>query len=788
MAAVFAWVRMDSRVHAVGTIYEFDDVRVEPLSHRLYKGDSEVTVEPKVYSVLLEFLRRPGQIITHDELLDAVWGHQHVTAAALARVVSRLRKQLGDPPDCPRYIQTVHTLGYRFVAPVSQSEQNGVAHPPRAAELAPESSVAVAPSGLEKPAPDARHARTSPARNVGRPLLLASMLAAVALGAAGFWVLRTGGAPKPIAPATVAVLPLAAPTGDSELSAAAAGFSDSLIEALSREPALRVGGRASALAIGPAGAANPERTAQMLGVDNLVFGQIAAHDAELDLRLELWHRGHAAPQVLLDQRVPRTQLFRALTRAADGVQASLSHASAPRPEEPAVLSARDLYLLGRAQWQEQTQPSLQRALEYFQRAVAADPAYALGWCGLTDTYVRLQPGALSEAQLLDRARSALAQAKSLAPESADTFVSEGLFYENQPGHRADALVAFKQALDREPHHPLALLRYGNTLRYAGRVRDAIEWHGRALAFDPLNVRLHNELAADYVMAGDDTLANRQIARVFELDPGNADVHGRVGFMHERNGRLADAAMEFSEKIGRKPAPEFWEYFDLARIYLRAGATDLAEQALSVSAKTASRDWLYQLAAVRMAQGRLAGALDLVAAACPPPKIIDRCTDQQARLLALLDRRDEARALYDSLFSDSLRNGEQPIAFWYEEFYWHQFAAWLALLPPGSSERSRGIAYWGSQIQRLEDNGVKCPSVSYQRASQAALSGDPDAARRHLDAAIASGWVDAAALDRDLEWKPYARADWMLDIRTRIATLAAAERSRLPANMGKLSAR
>jgi tetratricopeptide (TPR) repeat protein len=584
------------------------------------------------------------------------------------------------------------------------------------------------------------------------------------------------------------VLPLAAPSGDEELRAAAIGFADSLIEALSRMPALRVRGRDSALALGVAGAANPERTAQELGVDNVVFGQIAVRESELGVRLELWRRGRAAPQTLVDQTVPRTQLFRALTRAIDIAEAELARGNARRGDETAALSPRDLYLLGRAQWQERTQPSLQRALEYFERAVAADPTYALGWCGLSDTYVYLQPGALSAAQLLDKSRLALAQARSLAPESADTFVSEGLFYENQPGHRGDALLAFKRALDRDPHHPLALLRYGNTLRYAYRARDAIEWHGRALEYDPLNVRLHNELAADYVMAGDETQAQRQIARVLELDPGNASVHDTLAFLDEHSGQLAAAASEFTRKIERKSAPEFWEYFDLARVYLRAGAYDLAEQSLAVQPQQHSLESLYEIAAVRMAQGRAAEALEIYSARCPPPKIVDLCTDQQARLLALLGRRDEARALYDSLFSEALRTGEQPVAFWYDEFYWHHFAAWLALLPEGSRERTRGIAYWASQLQRMEDNGVKCLALDYQRASLAALRSDEHAARAYLDAAIASGWLDAVALDRDIEWQPYAHADWMLAARSRIERLASVERAKLPSNIGRLSAR
>src|SRR5690606_10084701 len=50
-----------------------------------------------------------------DELLDQVWGHRHVTPGVLNRAVAQLRKALGDEAEHPRYIQTLHAVGYRFI-------------------------------------------------------------------------------------------------------------------------------------------------------------------------------------------------------------------------------------------------------------------------------------------------------------------------------------------------------------------------------------------------------------------------------------------------------------------------------------------------------------------------------------------------------------------------------------------------------------------------------------------------------------------------------------------------
>ena len=61
---------------------------------------------------------RPGELLTRDRLLDSVWGHRYVTASALNRVIAMARRAFGDDADRPKFIQTVHGAGYRFVGPI----------------------------------------------------------------------------------------------------------------------------------------------------------------------------------------------------------------------------------------------------------------------------------------------------------------------------------------------------------------------------------------------------------------------------------------------------------------------------------------------------------------------------------------------------------------------------------------------------------------------------------------------------------------------------------------------
>jgi predicted ATPase/DNA-binding winged helix-turn-helix (wHTH) protein len=99
-------------------VYQCGDLRVDPANRRLTRGATEVALEPKAFAALLVLLARADELVTRDQLLDAVWGHRHVTPATLNRVMVLLRRAFDDDPDHPRFIETVHGAGYRFVGAV----------------------------------------------------------------------------------------------------------------------------------------------------------------------------------------------------------------------------------------------------------------------------------------------------------------------------------------------------------------------------------------------------------------------------------------------------------------------------------------------------------------------------------------------------------------------------------------------------------------------------------------------------------------------------------------------
>jgi len=106
-------------------IFRFADVEVREREFSLVKAGEVLPVEPKAFRVLLILLRNPQKLLPKDELLTAVWGDTAVSENSLARSIALLRRLLGDEARDPRFIETVATVGYRWLCKVEVSEEAG---------------------------------------------------------------------------------------------------------------------------------------------------------------------------------------------------------------------------------------------------------------------------------------------------------------------------------------------------------------------------------------------------------------------------------------------------------------------------------------------------------------------------------------------------------------------------------------------------------------------------------------------------------------------------------------
>jgi predicted ATPase len=99
---------------------QFGCFRIDAQNELLWRDGKPVPLAPKPFAVLRYLVESPQRLITHDELLDALWPETYVQPQVLRTYILELRKVLGDDPDRPQYILTVPKRGYRFVCGVEE--------------------------------------------------------------------------------------------------------------------------------------------------------------------------------------------------------------------------------------------------------------------------------------------------------------------------------------------------------------------------------------------------------------------------------------------------------------------------------------------------------------------------------------------------------------------------------------------------------------------------------------------------------------------------------------------
>ena len=107
-------MRRDSPEPANDEALSFGPFLLDRAGGRLVHQGQPVDLAPKPWAVLAYLAARPGRLVGKDELLDAVWGHRHVSDSVLKVTVNALRNALGDDAKAPRWLHTVSRRGYRF--------------------------------------------------------------------------------------------------------------------------------------------------------------------------------------------------------------------------------------------------------------------------------------------------------------------------------------------------------------------------------------------------------------------------------------------------------------------------------------------------------------------------------------------------------------------------------------------------------------------------------------------------------------------------------------------------
>ncbi|HVA88661.1 MAG TPA: winged helix-turn-helix domain-containing protein, partial [Chloroflexota bacterium] len=208
-------------------IFRFDRFQADDTAFRLIADGTPVSLEPKALRLLLYLIQNRGRLVRKQELLNAVWADASVSESALTRAIGLLRKTLDDDSREPRFIETVPTAGFRFVAHV-------------------ETTAAAEPASMEPLTPSPPGPRPSRSPGPRSQFRLAAILIACLALLAIAWLLATRLPSAPIR--SLAVLPLNNLSGDPSQEYFADGMTDELITELARIPSLRVVSRTSVMA------------------------------------------------------------------------------------------------------------------------------------------------------------------------------------------------------------------------------------------------------------------------------------------------------------------------------------------------------------------------------------------------------------------------------------------------------------------------------------------------------------------------------------------------------------
>jgi len=519
--------------------YRFQGFELNVAAYELRRDGQPVRLERQPMDLLILLVERRRQLVSRSDIVARLWAKDVFVdvETGVNTAIRKIRQALGDSPEASAFVETVPGKGYRFIAPVEVLP---------AAETAPSSR----PLGE-----DGAGTSAGPTRGRKHGRLAIGLLTVAALAGVTTWVrLRTATPPSRM---TLAVLPVESLGGDPERAYLAEGLAEDTMAALGQVDPEHVG------VIGRTSMMRYKRTTKSLAeigreldADYLVESSIQSENGRLRITCKLI-RARDQVQVWSESydREPTTML---------GLQRELSTVIAQQirirlsPERLDALARRhtrnpdayDLYLRGRYFGNQATPATNKRAVEYYERATALDPNYALAWSGIA-----LAIGAspinsdVPPREVSARAREAAERAVRADPDLAEAQTSLGyvefLLGWNWPAAEA----ASRRAIALDPMDVRAQITLGHVLSQEGRQGEAQAAMRRARELEPLNALAH-AMSAQVAFQGRDY-------------PGALE--------HARQAIVVD--------------PEFWiGYMESGQAYEQLGQPDLALDAFKNAAR------------------------------------------------------------------------------------------------------------------------------------------------------------------------------------------------------------
>lgn len=476
--------------------YEFAGRRVDPLRRQLTHRGRSVTMFPRCFDALLLLIEHRGELLDKEFLLKALWPDVIVDENSLAKVISEVRRALGEGPRDQGCIVTIPKRGYRFHANVQVLRDEPA--PP-----SPDGSTTV---------PLAREIR--------------------ALAVLPFTILDRGAADEGLG----------------------LGLADALITRLGplRRTQVRPTSAIVHFATQPLA---PAAAGRALEVDAVITGTIRRVGALVRVGVQLIAVREDA--VIWAERFDTESLNTLeLEDSIAGRVATALTLALPREEKPpewrrytANSDAYEHYIRGRYLIAKRTRETLFAAIASMERAIAIDPRFALAHAGLSEAWIQLGVrGAISQSmrprEVMPKARVAAEKALSIDDTLSEAHATLGQVLFAYEWRLDDGLRELLRAIDLNPNNQNAQHWYGMALTGLGRFDEALVQMEHARAIDPLAIMVNANLGSLLYRSRRFDEAVAKLRHTVEMEPTFVMTRYRLGIALEACGQYEEAIEQF----------------------------------------------------------------------------------------------------------------------------------------------------------------------------------------------------------------------------------------------------
>jgi eukaryotic-like serine/threonine-protein kinase len=357
---------------------------------------------------------------------------------------------------------------------------------------------------------------------------------------------------------SVAVLPFVNAGGDPNAEYLSDGITESLINSLSQLPHLKVMSRDSAFMY--KGKDTDARTVgQALGVRAVLKGHVMQRGDDLEISAELvdardnshiWGQQYSRKAADIfalqgDLAKDMTSMLRMRLTGDDEKRMARSYTANPEAYQD--------YLKGRYWWNKATAEGLKKGIEYFQQAIAKDPAYSQAYAGLADSYIFTAFVNVPPKEAYPRAKEAALKALELDETLAEAHIPLAVIKTQYDWDWSGGEREFQRAIALNPSSARAHQAYGFVLLGGtGRFKEAIVELKRALELDPLSLLINSNLADALLAARQYDQAIEQAQKTLDLDANFILAHQWLGLSYVHKSMYREGIAELEKAVAISP--------------------------------------------------------------------------------------------------------------------------------------------------------------------------------------------------------------------------------------------